>query len=127
MVSQSIKPDSQLGDIIMRSAMQCGRNSLAQSVFAGAAGDISKHIAMIKACSRERDLQGAVDVFERLKSSGASLNSMAYNSLLDACIQCNDSAQAQKLFEQMKSDGCFDVVSFNILLKMHLRAKKHDE
>jgi len=127
MAPRSIKPDSQIGDIIMRSAMQCGRNSLAQSVFAGAAGDINKHIAMIKAFSRDRDLQGAVDVFERLKSSGASLNSMAYNSLLDACIQCNDSAQAQKLFEQMKSDGCFDVVSFNIILKMHLREKKHED
>jgi pentatricopeptide repeat protein len=127
MAPRSIKPDSQIGDIIMKSAMQCGRNSLAQSVFAGAAGDINKHIAMIKACSRERDLQGAVDVFERLKSSGASLNSMAYNSLLDACIQCNDVLQAQKLFEQMKSDGSFDVVSFNIVLKMYLREKKHDQ
>merc|ERR1719379_956820 len=82
---------------------------------------------MIKACSRERDLQGAMDVFESLKSSGASLNSMAYNSLLDACIHCNDSAQAQRLFKQMKSDGAFDVVSFNIVLKMHLREKKHNE
>merc|ERR1719324_1634984 len=110
MAPRSIKPDSQIGDIIMKSAMQCGRNSLAQSVFAGAAGDISKHMAMIQACSRERNLQGAVDVFERLKSSGASLNSMAYNSLLDACIQCNNSPEAHKLFEQMKSDGVFDVV-----------------
>merc|ERR1719313_1903476 len=127
MAPRSIKPDSQIGDIIMKSAMQCGRNGLAQSVFAGAAGDISKHLAMIKALSRERNLAGAVDVFERLKSSGASLNSMAYNSLLDACIQCNDSLQAQKLFEQMKSDGFFDVVSFNIVLKMFLREKKHDQ
>merc|ERR1719163_1413411 len=30
----------------------------------------------ITACSRERNLQGAMDVFERLKSSGAALNSM---------------------------------------------------
>merc|ERR1719191_2718581 len=82
---------------------------------------------MIKACSRESNLQGAVDVFERLKSSGASLNSMAYNSLLDACIQCGDSAQAQKLFEQMKSDSVIDVVSFNIILKIYLREKKHDQ
>merc|ERR1719453_1926648 len=127
MSPRNIKPDSQIGDIIMRSAMQCGRNSLAQSVFAGAAGDINKHIAMIKACSRERDLQGAVDVFERLKSSGASLNSMVYNSLLDACIHCNDSTRAQQLSEQMKSDGSFDVVSFNIVLKMYLKDKKHDQ
>merc|ERR1719327_576383 len=82
---------------------------------------------MIKACSRERNLQGAMDVFERLKSSGAALNSMAYNALLDACIQCNDSAHARKLFEQMKADGFIDVVSFNIILKTSLREKKHDE
>merc|ERR1740138_840095 len=105
MVPRSIKPDSQVGDIIMKSAMQCGRNNLAQSVFAGAAGDISKHLAMIKACSKERNLQGAVDVFERLKSSGASLNSMAYNSLLDACMQCHDSTRAVEHFEQMKADS----------------------
>merc|ERR1719161_2055930 len=127
MVPRSIKPDSQVGDIIMKSAMQCGRNSLAQSVFAGAAGDISKHMAMIKACSRERNLQGAVDVFERLKSSGASLNSMAYNSLLDACIQCDDTVLAGKHFEQMKADGFIDTVSFNIMLKMYLRQNKHDD
>merc|ERR1719161_1561638 len=127
MAPRSIKPDSQIGDIIMKSAMQCGRNDLAQSVFAGAAGDISKHLAMIKACSKERNLQGAVDVFERLKSSGASLNSMAYNSLLDACIQCNDSTRAVEHFEQMKADSVIDTVSFNIMLKMYLRAKKHDE
>merc|ERR1719335_1629760 len=127
MVPRSIKPDSQIGDIIMKSAMQCGRNNLAQSVFAGAAGDISKHLAMIKACSREKNLQGAIDVFERLKSSGSSLNSMAYNSLLDACIQCNDTAHARKLFEQMKVDAIIDVVSFNIMLKMALREKRHDE
>merc|ERR1719159_227128 len=111
----------------MKSAMQCNRNTLAQSVFASSAGDVNKHITMIKACSREKNLQGAMDVFERLKSSGASLNSMAYNSLLDACIQCNDSARAVNLFEQMKADNVIDVVSFNIMLKMHLRAKKHDE
>merc|ERR1719335_27116 len=127
MAPRSIKPDSQIGDIIMKSAMQCGRNNLAQSVFAGAAGDISKHLTMIKACSRERNLQGAIDVFERLKSSGSSLNSMAYNSLLDACIQCNDTAHARKLFEQMKADAIIDVVSFNIMLKMALREERHDE
>jgi pentatricopeptide repeat protein len=124
MAPRSIKPDSQVGDIIMKSAIQCGRNDLAQSVFAGAAGDISKHLAMIKACSRDKNLEGAIDVFERLKSSGASLNTMAYNSLLDACIQCNDSARAVKHFEQMKADGFIDVVSFNITLKMYLRTKK---
>jgi len=122
MAPHSIKPDAQLGDIIMRSAMQCGRNKLAQNVFAGASGDINKHLAMIKAFSRENNLQGAMDVFERLKSSGASLNSMVYNSMLDACIQCHDNSKALELFKQMKSEGSIDVVSFNIILKIYLRS-----
>jgi len=127
MVPLSIKPDSQIGDIIMKSAMQCGRNKLAQTVFAGASGDINKHIAMIKACSRDKNIQGAVDVFEKLKNSGASINSMAYNALLDACIQCNDALRAAELFDQMTADGVADVVSFNIMLKIYLRAGKHTE
>jgi pentatricopeptide repeat protein len=125
MAPQSIKPDAQLGDIIMRSAMQCGRNKLAQSVFAGASGDINKHLTMIKACSRENNLQGALDVFERLKASGASLNSMTFNSILDACIQCKDHAKALELFKQMRSEGIIDVVSFNIMLKIYLRSGQH--
>merc|ERR1719399_217643 len=52
---------------------------------------------------------------------------MACNSLLDACIQCEDTTQAKKHFEQMKADGFIDVVSFNIMLKMSLRQKKHED
>jgi len=127
MAPQSIKPDSQIGDIIMKSAMQCGRSNLAQSVFAGASGDISKHIAMIKACGREKNLQGAVEIFERLKSSGASINSITHNSFLEACIQCDDTARAGEHLEQMKANSCVDVVSFNIMLKTSLRKGKHEE
>jgi len=127
MITQSIKPDAQLGDIIMRSAMQCGRSTLAQTIFNGASGDISKHLAMIKACSRENNLQGALDVFDRLKSSGASMNSMTYNAMLDACIQCRNGPKALELFREMRNDEVFDVVSFNIMLKMYLREGRHAE
>merc|ERR1719310_2772956 len=79
---------------------------------------------MIKACSRESNLKGALEVFERLKASGASMSSMTYNSILDACIQCRDAPKALELFQQMRSEGVFDIVSFNIMLKMYLREGK---
>merc|ERR1719160_725352 len=82
---------------------------------------------MIKACSREHNLPGAVDVFERLKASGASMNSMMYNAMLDACIQCQNGPKAFSLFQEIKKEGLFDVVSFNIMLKMYLRERKHAE
>merc|ERR1719310_1380158 len=82
---------------------------------------------MIKACSRESNLKGALEVFERLKASGASMSSMTYNSILDACIQCRDAPKALELFQEMRNDEVFDVVSFNIMLKMYLREGRHAE
>merc|ERR1719191_577810 len=52
---------------------------------------------------------------------------MTYNSILDACIQCRDASKAFELFKQMRSEGIFDIVSFNIMLKMHLREGRHAE
>merc|ERR1719375_1928691 len=53
------------------------------------------------------------------------MSSMTYNSILDACIQCRDASKASELFQQMRKEGTFDTVSFNIMLKMHLRDGKH--
>jgi len=50
---------------------------------------------------------------------------MTYNSILDACIQCRDAPKALELFQQMRSEGVFDIVSFNIMLKMYLREGKN--
>merc|ERR1719375_834694 len=53
------------------------------------------------------------------------MSSMTYNSILDACIQCRDAPKALELFQQMRSEGVFDIVSFNIMLKMYLREGKN--
>ena len=52
--------------------------------------DISKQATMIKSCGRVRNLQGAVQVFNKLKQCGVHMNSMIYNCLIDACVQCDD-------------------------------------
>merc|ERR1719326_225186 len=75
---------------------------------------------MIKACGQERNLQGAVRVFDRLKQKGAQMNALIYNCLVDACVQCGDTAAALEYFEQMKQLGFADVVSYNTVLKAHL-------
>merc|ERR1719181_1145463 len=50
---------------------------------------------------------------------------MTYNAMLDACIQCRNSTKAFGLFKEMRNEGIFDIVSFNIMLKMYLRDGKH--
>merc|ERR1719454_2788495 len=83
--------------------------------------DISKHVAMIRARSREHDLEGAMQVFRKLQASGVQLTALAYNALLDACVQCGKVNVALQHFKEMKDLGLVDVVSYNTLLKAYLK------
>merc|ERR1719420_2837410 len=83
--------------------------------------DISKHVAMIRARSRENDLEGAMQVFRKLQSSGVQLTALAYNALLDSCVQCSKVNVALQHFKEMKDLGLVDVVSYNTLLKAYLK------
>merc|ERR1719399_1678090 len=83
--------------------------------------DISKHVAMMRARSREQDLEGAMQVFRKLQSSGVQLTSLVYNALLDSCVQCGKVNVALQHFNEMKELGFVDVVSYNTLLKAYLK------
>ncbi|CAK9003397.1 unnamed protein product [Durusdinium trenchii] len=77
---------------------------------------------MIRNCAVEHNLEGAMNIFESLKKSGAELNSVVYNTVLDACVECAELEKAQRWMEQMKKDGMSDVVSYNTLIKAQLQA-----
>merc|ERR1719352_1646119 len=83
--------------------------------------DISKHVAMMRARSRENDLEGAMQVFRKLQSSGVKLTALAYNALLDSCVQCGKVHVALQHFKEMQDLGLVDVVSYNTLLKAYLK------
>merc|ERR1719191_2374648 len=83
--------------------------------------DISKHVAMMRARSKENDLEGAMQVFRKLQSSGVQLTALVYNALLDSCVQCGKVNVALQHFKEMKDLGLVDVVSYNTLLKAYLK------
>merc|ERR1719269_510021 len=83
--------------------------------------DISKHVAMMRARSKENDLEGAMQVFRKLQSSGVQLTALVYNALLDSCVQCGKVNVALQHFNEMKELGFVDVVSYNTLLKAYLK------
>merc|ERR1719310_1395643 len=76
---------------------------------------------MIRGCASEKNLEGAMNVFSTLQQSGAELNSVVYNTVLDACVECRDLKAAESWMETMKQQGMTDVVSFNTLIKAHLQ------
>merc|ERR1719191_663781 len=83
--------------------------------------DVSKHVAMMRARSKEHDLEGAMQVFRKLQSSGVQLTALVYNALLDSCVQCGKVNVALQHFNEMKELGFVDVVSYNTLLKAYLK------
>merc|ERR1719379_2997888 len=89
--------------------------------------DLAQQVTIIKTCGEEKNLQGAVRVFDRLKQKGAQMNALIYNCLVDACVQCGDTAAALEYFQQMKQLGFADVVSYNTVLKAHLALGRFPE
>merc|ERR1719450_823766 len=124
---KDVKPDPALSDLLMKAAVNAGKSDLAQGLFEQSPGDVAKHVTMIKACGKEHNLEGAVNVFNKLKQGGVHMNSLIYNCLLDACVQCGDTGAALEYFEQMKELGFVDVVSYNTVLKSYLSAGKVNE
>merc|ERR1719326_2073672 len=68
MVAKQVKPDPALSDQLMKAAVQAGRSELAEGLFEQSPGDVAKHVTMIKACGKENNLEGAVNVFNLLKT-----------------------------------------------------------
>lgn len=124
---RSLFLDARMERSLMNAALRCGRDHLAKNLLDSSPSDIAKHITMIRNCAAEGNLQGAMSVFESLKKSGVDLNSVIYNTVLDACVECRDLRAAEKWMEETKEAGMADVVSFNTLIKAHLKNDNFDK
>jgi len=119
--SRPLHMDSRMERSLMTAALKCGRGHLAKNLLSSSPSDVAKHIAMIRNFAAEKNLQGAVSVFDSLERSGVDMNSIIYNTVLDACVECHDLKAAEAWMEQTKKAGMLDVVSFNTLIKAHLQ------
>jgi pentatricopeptide repeat protein len=122
MAPAKVFPDTTLSGLLMNSAMHQKRTDLTQILFEKSPSDIAKHMTMIRACARERNLAGALDVFKKLEASGTQMSTLMYNCFLDACVQCGSLEIALTHFEKMKELEVVDVVSYNTLMKAYLQA-----
>merc|ERR1711881_191903 len=124
---RSLHLDARMERSLMNAALKCGRTHLAQNLLSSSPSDVAKHITMIRNCAAEKNLKGAVGVFESLEQSGVDLNSVIYNTVLDACVECRDLKAAESWMEQTKKAGMLDVVSFNTLIKAHLQNRNFNK
>jgi len=85
-------------------------------------GDLARHAKAIADFGKDGDLKAATALFEQLRRSGAPLNPLVCNCLLEACVQCGDLRAAHRRLELMKGEGLADVVSYNTVMKGCLSA-----
>jgi pentatricopeptide repeat protein len=126
-IQQSQHLDARMERSLMNAALKCGRSHLAKNLLSSSPSDVAKHITMIRNCASEKNLKGAMEVFETLDSSGVELNSVIYNTVLDACVECRDLRKAEAWMERINKAGITDVVSYNTLIKAHLQIGNFDK
>lgn len=89
--------------------------------------DLPQAAAEIKTLAQKGDLDGAAAVLRRLHEGGVAPSPVLHNCFLDACVECSDLDRALAQFAEMKRLDLVDVVSYNTILKIHLRRSQVDE
>lgn len=115
---EGLEPDTMMYGCLMKFAVECGRTDLSRELFEKAPQlDIQNYMSMIRAASRDRDVDKAFAVLEKLKASGAVVDNAAYNCVLDACVTARDMRRARQLMEQMRTINNLDIITYNTMLK----------
>lgn len=115
---EGLEPDAMMYGCLMKFSVECGRTELSQELFEKAPSlDIQNYMSLIRAAGRDRDVDRAFNVLNKLKESGVSADVAAYNCVLDACVSSGDIARGRALLDEMKSLHRLDVITYNTLLK----------
>merc|ERR1719157_459626 len=93
--AEGLEPDHMMYGCLMKFAVECGRTELSQELFDKAPVlDIHNYMSLIRAAGRDKDIDRAFSVLEKLKLSGAPVDIAAYNCVLDACVSAGDMRRA---------------------------------
>jgi pentatricopeptide repeat protein len=120
---EGLEPDSMMYGCLMKFSVECGRTDLSRELFQKApALDIQNYMSLIRAAGRDKDVDRAFSVLEKLKKSGASVDIAAYNCVLDACVSAGEVKRARTLMQEMKTLSNLDIITYNTLMKGYCSA-----
>mmetsp|Transcript_52528 Transcript_52528/g.96790 ORF Transcript_52528/g.96790 Transcript_52528/m.96790 type:complete len:611 (+) Transcript_52528:1-1833(+) len=102
----------------MKFAVECGRTDLSRELFDKTPTlDIQNYMSLIRAAGRDKDIERAFSVLNKLKESSMKPDIVVYNCVLDVCVSLGDLSRAHKLMAEMRKINKFDIVTYNTLLK----------
>lgn len=115
--------DARTERCLVNAALQCGREDVASAMMESAPSDTAKHISIIRTCAQRGNLREAMAAFRSLQAGGAEMAHSLWNTALDACVECRDLEQAMRLMKEIETAGKADAVTYNTLIKAHLRSE----
>jgi pentatricopeptide repeat protein len=74
---------------------------------------------LIKGYGNEKDYEGVMGMFEKLKASTPKINDVTYGGLIDACTKCDRMDSAMNFFRVMSQDADAKIspVVYSLLIK----------
>jgi pentatricopeptide repeat protein len=116
--ADGLEPDSMMYGCLMKFAAECGRTELSRTLSERSPTlDVQNYMSLIRAAGRDKDVERAFSVLQRLRDSGVAIDLPAYNCVLDVCVSVGDMKRAKQLIEQMKGSCHIDIITHNTLLK----------
>jgi len=116
--ADGLEPDSMMYGCLMKFAAECGRSEFSRFLADKAPTlDVQNYMSLIRAAGRDKDVNRAFAVLQRLQDTGVVLDLPAYNCVLDVCVCVGDLKRAKSLIEQMKGACSIDIITYNTLLK----------
>mmetsp|Transcript_36260 Transcript_36260/g.67740 ORF Transcript_36260/g.67740 Transcript_36260/m.67740 type:complete len:1031 (+) Transcript_36260:143-3235(+) len=117
-LADGLEPDAIMYGCLMKFAVECGRTDLSRELFAKVPNfDIQHYMSLIRAAGRDKDIQKAFQVLQKLKETGIKPDLAAYNCVLDVCVSSGDLARARELMAEMRTFSQLDVITYNTFLK----------
>mmetsp|Transcript_43945 Transcript_43945/g.82118 ORF Transcript_43945/g.82118 Transcript_43945/m.82118 type:complete len:1032 (-) Transcript_43945:129-3224(-) len=117
-VAQGMQPDSVMYGCLMKFAVECGRTDLSRDLFSKVPSlDIQNYMSLIRAAGRDKDIERAFQVLQKLKESDVTPDVAAYNCVLDVCVGAGDLRRGRELMTEMRALRKLDVITYNTLLK----------
>merc|ERR1719424_118924 len=101
----------------MKFSVECGRTELSRELFERTPNlDVQNYMSLIRAAGRDKDVNRAFAVLEKLKASAVTVDITAYNCVLDACVSAGNMKRARALVTDMQKLSTLDIITYNTLL-----------
>lgn len=117
-LKDGLEPDALMYGCLMKFAVECGRTDLSRQLSEKTPClESQQYMSLIRAAGRDKDVDTACAILDRMKVSGFTIDGAASNCVLDVCVGAGDIVRAQKMHADMCARGVVDIISHNTLLK----------